>query len=97
MDAKEKLDFFNEIRKEFYLVSRRGFSNAWYHLDDKHIGQTMRNYCSGHNAKGNYEKGEENEEDKDNKACSCIIFNLESDFYRFLNVLEDNAEKCDDI
>ena len=44
MDAKEKLQFFNEITDEFLLVSKRGFSNAKIHLNDELIGKIMKEY-----------------------------------------------------
>ena len=32
-------------------------------------------------------------DDKDQTACDCIVFNLQSDFYRLLVKLEEDAKK----
>jgi hypothetical protein len=93
MDAKEKLEFFNEIRDEFYLVSKRGYSNAFFHLDERQVGKILVEYCAAHSSDEFYENKESNEEEEDKKACDCIFFNLQSDFYRLLVALEKNARK----
>ena len=93
MDAKEKLQFLSEITKEFYLVSRSGFSNAVFHLNNEHIGMIMKEYASCHDTNESFFSEFDFLDDKEEKVCDCIVFNLQSDFYRFLVKLEEDAKK----